>query len=96
MSKQPFGATPSTYPEDPPVIDLHRDGQSDPHPAFAHTVQREFGPGAGKQIVRGHVRAGKVVRPHFRGQPDISGNASDPMAPFTNAEPVELHKGKQS
>lgn len=78
------------------MIDLHKDGQSDPHPAFARHVPLEFGDGAGKQMVKGHVRAGKVVRPHFRGQPDTGGNASDPMAPHTNAEPAELWTGKGS
>jgi len=97
--KQLFGAIPSTYADDPPVIDLHRDGQSDPHPAFARHVPLEFGPGAGKQMVRGHTRGGKTIPPHFRGKPapDTSGNASNPMAPYTNPnERDTLPGGKAS
>jgi hypothetical protein len=94
--RQVLGATPSTWPEDRPVIDLHRDGQSSPHPSFAHHAVTEVGPGAGKQMVHAHVRAGRPVKPHFRSRPDTSGNASDPMAPHTNAEPMELYKGKGS
>ncbi len=86
VDTQLFGAVPSTWAEDAPVIDLSRDGQSAPHPHFARHVTTEVGPGAGKQMVHGHTRAGKVIPPHFRGKPQL--------APPTNAEPAELYEGK--
>ncbi len=97
MSKQLFGATPSTWSADAPVIDLNRDGQSAPHPEFARHVNTETGPGAGKQSVRAHSRGGKDMKPYFRAKPKFGGNASDPMAPFTNPnERDTLPGGKAS
>ena len=71
-----FGQTPSTWPAADSVVDLRRDGQSSPHPAFARHVNVEVGPGAGKQQVKAHVRSGKPMTPYFRSKPS--------MAPPTN------------
>lgn len=68
-----------------PAIDLSKDGQSAPHPHFAKHAVTEVGPGAGKQMVRAHVRAGKPVSPHFRNKQS--------MAPPTNADPTDWSPG---
>lgn len=89
------GSTPSTWPEDQPVIDLHRDGQSDPHPAFAAHAVTEVGQGAGMKMVKAHSRGGHQVPAYFRNKPNRASMKDEGhFAPPTNSEPAELWKGK--
>jgi len=74
----PDVTVPSTYSEDAPVPDPMRIV----HQGRVHT------------LVRAHVRAGVMVRHHWR---DTSGNASDPDAEPTNpGERDSLPGGKAS
>lgn len=59
-----MSATPSTYPEDAPVIELTGGGPAAPHPTFACHAPTEFGDP--RRTVRAYVRAGHPVREHKR------------------------------